>query len=250
MASVSCLFAAELSTDPCHPCGMHRHACTEIVCYLEGSGTLVQKGHKLRYEPGFISIYQPELEHADVPVGAGHQLCIGLSGCGAERLEPGIWKVDDDSLKQCIVHILEEVRTPLKKRSKDRLDILSGWLALELGRLTGNLKRKDTLPDVVKTAKEIFDSCFDETIDLRELAGSLYISPDYFRHIFSKSLGESPLAYLIRRRIECACELLKSTDQPIGEIAARVGLENVYYFSRLFRKRHGMTPTEYRRRSR
>ena len=229
---------------------MHSHACTEIVCYLEGSGMLVQKGHKLRYGPGFISIYQPELEHADIPSVAGRQLCIGLSGCGASDLKPGIWSIDDDSVIRCIAELLAEVRTPLKKRNNERLDILVGWLALELARVAGNLKRKDSLPDVVRTAKNIFDSCFDETIDLRELAGSLYISPDYFRHIFSKSLGESPLAYLIRRRIECACELLKSTDQPIGEIAARVGLENVYYFSRLFRKRHGMTPTEYRRRSR
>lgn len=225
---------------------MHSHACTEIVCYLEGSGTLVQEGRKMRYGPGFVSVYQPEFEHADIPSVAGRQLCIGLSGCGASDLKPGIWSVDDDSVMQCIRDLLAEVRAPLKKRNKDRLDILAGWLALELARVAGNLKRKDSLPDVVRTAKNIFDSRFDETIDLRELAGSLYINADYFRHIFSKSLGESPLSYLIRRRLEYACELLKSTDLPVGEIAVRVGLDNVYYFSRLFRKRHGMTPSAFR----
>ncbi|MGE9290587.1 MAG: helix-turn-helix domain-containing protein [Puniceicoccales bacterium] len=47
-----------------------------------------------------------------------------------------------------------------------------------------------------------------------------------------------------------ACELLTFTDLPVQEIAARVGLENPYYFSRLFKKRLGKSPSDYRKEKR
>ncbi|OGV47569.1 MAG: hypothetical protein A2017_11390 [Lentisphaerae bacterium GWF2_44_16] len=249
MTTPRCIFAVEIHTDPKRPCGMHSHACTEIVYYMEGSGYLLQNERKMHYQPGFVSIYQPDIKHADEPETSGRQICIGINGCNSEKLPPGIYCADE-SIIHCVEQILKEVKNPFKHDNQERLDVLAGWLALELRRISGNIFRKDKLPVSVRAAKEIFDSRFDEAIDLQELAGSLYISPDYFRHIFKKSLGESPLNYLIRRRLECASELLKSTDLPIGEIARHAGLGNVYYFSRIFRKRHGVTPSVYRRHSR
>lgn len=228
---------------------MHSHACTEIVYYMEGTGYLLHRERKFHYQPGSVSIYQPDIKHANQPETSGRQICIGLSGCGAEKLPTGMWDADKN-ITQCIEQILQEIKTPFEKNNQARLDIQAGWLALELKRITGDISRKDTLPEPVKAAKAIFDSCFDETIDLQELTGSLYVSHDYFRHIFKKSLGESPLNYLIRKRLEIACELLRITDQPIGKIAQQAGLNNVYYFSRLFRKRHGISPSEYRHNSR
>jgi len=249
MATARCVFAAEIRTEPKRPCELHGHACTEIVCYLEGSGSLLQDGRSLDYEPGFVSVYQPHMKHSDRPGSSGLQLCIGISGCHAEKLPPGIWKADK-GIMSCAESILKEIRNPLERDCHERLDILAGWLALELNRISGKIRREDDLPTPVKAAKEIFDSRFDETIDLQELAGSLYVSPDYFRHLFKKSVGESPLSYLIRRRLECACELLRFTDLPIGELARQVGLGNVYYFSRIFRKHHGVTPSMYRHQAR
>jgi len=249
MATVRCVFAAEIQTKIKRPCEMHSHACTEVVYYLQGSGHLLQDGHKFNYQPGWISIYQPGIKHADEPESAGQQLCLGISGCNSEKLPSGMFKADK-SVTQCVEYILREIKNPLEKDSQERLDILAGWLALELNRITGNIPRKDSLPVPVKAAKEIFDSRFEEMIDLQELAGSLYVSPDYFRHLFKKSLGESPLNYLIRRRLEFACELLNFTDLSVGEIAGKVGFDNVYYFSRIFRKRHGIPPSVYRSQSR
>ncbi len=56
------------------------------------------------------------------------------------------------------------------------------------------------------------------------------------------------MRYLIRKRLESACDLLRLNQETTRRIAARVGIENPYYFSRLFRNRFGLTPTQYRAR--
>jgi AraC-like DNA-binding protein len=249
MATARCVFAAEVKTEVERPCGMHGHACTEIVCYLEGSGRLVQKKQQLRYGPGSASIYQPGMEHADVPESSGTQVCVGVSGCGAEKLPSGMLKADESVMK-CAGHILQEIKKPKGRNNQERLDILAGWLVLELHRIAGAVSEKNSPHDHAIALKKMIDTRFDEIINLQELAGTLYISPDYLRHIFKQRIGESPLNYLIRKRLDSARELLNFSDLPVSEIAHRVGLDNAYYFSRLFHKRIGFSPSEYRRHSR
>ena len=249
MATACCLFAAELQIRAKHPCGMHAHACTEVVFYLRGEGCLKQGGASLPYAPGRVSVYQATQQHADLPTTDGIQLCVGVTGCSADKLTPGMWQTDPE-LAACAERIRREVPAAQKPGAQDRLDILAGWLVLELRRVTGGMVRTDGLPYHVSAAKEILDSRFNEDIDLQELAGRLFISPDYLRHIFKQSLGESPLNYLIRRRLDSACELLNRTDLPVGEVGQRVGLDNAYYFSRIFHRRLGLTPSAYRQQTR
>ncbi|WMT43439.1 helix-turn-helix transcriptional regulator [Paenibacillus sp. D2_2] len=63
---------------------------------------------------------------------------------------------------------------------------------------------------------------------------------------FQKDLGDSPVNYLINRRIEGAKRLLADSDIPVHEIAARVGYSNDKYFSMLFKKVTGQTPSAFR----
>ena len=245
MATARCVFAAEVKTEVEHPCGMHSHACTEIVCYLKGSGRLIQQKQHLRHGPGFVSVYQPGTEHDYAPETPGVQVCVGATGCGADAL-PSVMLKADESVMKCAEQILQEIKQPKARGNQDRLDILAGWLVLEIHRLAGAVSGKNAPRDHAIALKTMIDSRFDETIDLQELAGNLYVSPDYLRHIFKQRVGESPLSYLIRKRLDSACELLNFTSLPVGEIAHRVGLDNAYYFSRIFHKRIGLSPSQYR----
>lgn len=66
---------------------------------------------------------------------------------------------------------------------------------------------------------------------------------------FKQSTGYSPIDYLIRIRLEKAASLLTETDASLRTISAGVGYKDVYYFSRLFKKKLGVSPAEYRRRN-
>ena len=88
-----------------------------------------------------------------------------------------------------------------------------------------------------------------DDLPICEFARICYLSESRFTHLFREIIGMSPVSYLIELRLTRAKELLKYTPLPINEIAMAVGIANPYYFSRLFKKHTGASPTEYRKES-
>lgn len=78
-------------------------------------------------------------------------------------------------------------------------------------------------------------------------AEKLMISYDYFRHQFKATIGMSPGRFLMYRRLLKAGLLLRTTDLPIKQIASNVGLDDLYYFSRQFKKYFHLPPGRYRK---
>jgi len=87
----------------------------------------------------------------------------------------------------------------------------------------------------------------DESVDLEKLARRLGMSYSSFRRTFRAQTGSSPRQYQLEIRINRAKALLLNTDRSVAGIAERVGFSSVQYFSRLFRKRTGCAPLQYRR---
>lgn len=82
---------------------------------------------------------------------------------------------------------------------------------------------------------------------LSQLAG---VSEVYLRRVFKRQYGMSPAAFVTARRMALACDLLEQETCSVAEVALRAGYRDGLYFSRLFRKQTGITPTEYRRQHR
>ncbi len=82
-----------------------------------------------------------------------------------------------------------------------------------------------------------------QRIDFRWLASSLGLSYTVFRRMFQKETRHAPLAYQLEIRINRARVLLEQTDLPVSEIALQTGFANVFYFSKMFSKRAGQTPS-------
>lgn len=88
---------------------------------------------------------------------------------------------------------------------------------------------------------------FREPIETRHLAALTHLSERQFTRLFHKLLGESPMRYLIRQRIQAACQDLIATDHTAGSIALDCGFYDQSAFTKAFRVQTGLTPAAYRR---
>ncbi len=111
-----------------------------------------------------------------------------------------------------------------------------------------NRKRQSNL---LQQAIQFMDAHYrEETISLDRVARQVNISPNYFSAMFSQEMGQTFIEHLTGKRIDEARRLLRQTDLRSSEIAAAVGYKDPHYFSFVFRKVAGCTPSEYRRGNR
>ena len=90
---------------------------------------------------------------------------------------------------------------------------------------------------------------YGKEIKIPELAKIESLSNSRYITVFKEKMGMTPLEYLINLRINVACDLLKDLNMSVKEVAACVGYDNPYFFSKLFKKKTGISPTGYKTRS-
>ena len=101
--------------------------------------------------------------------------------------------------------------------------------------------------DTVSRCMRYIHEHFAENITMKKLAATAYVSPSYLTRLFKTDLGVPPINYIIDYRIEAAKQLLRAGEASITEIAESAGFGDQKYFSRVFRKRMGISPRSYRK---
>ena len=126
---------------------------------------------------------------------------------------------------------------------KQSVSLLVCYLSSSLARDEGEGDRRDAFKSKILGYVESSYS----TATLSEAAEMLGLSPSYLCRLITAYFGVSFKKLLTAARFDAACDLLSSTDMPIGEIINRVGYENSSYFHKEFKRRFGVTPNNYRR---
>jgi transcriptional regulator GlxA family with amidase domain len=83
-------------------------------------------------------------------------------------------------------------------------------------------------------------------LSLSTLAKELQLSPAQLTQKFTLRFGKNPMSYITELRLQKAQALLRETNLTLAGIASRCGYDNEYYLSRIFKRKLGMTPSEYR----
>ena len=83
--------------------------------------------------------------------------------------------------------------------------------------------------------------------DFEKEAEECHITPTHFRRLFKEAAGLPPLQFLLQNRLQKAAGLLIHTSDPVSIIAEESGIDNPFYFSRLFKEKYQISPLEYRR---
>jgi len=102
--------------------------------------------------------------------------------------------------------------------------------------------------DVVERSIHYFNENYSQPISIEQYAAEHNFTPSWFIQSFRNVTKMTPLQYIVSLRITNAMNLLDNTNYSISRIAAAVGYENALYFSRLFKKHTGLSPSEYRNR--
>ena len=157
----------------------------------------------------------------------------------------------------CVIDFLEGMQ--ISKTEIEPLDITSGILqnteatmsyivkivakALELR----DQKASNRYGDVVDEVMDYIEKNYaDEELSLNLLASHINFSPNHLSMVFSQETGQTLIKYITDFRMNKAKELLRCTNKKNSIISMEVGYKDPHYFSYLFKKTQGMTPTQYR----
>lgn len=112
------------------------------------------------------------------------------------------------------------------------------------------LPEKKENKDIIEISIEFIRQNLDRIIGLKELAALVNLSASHYSALFKKKTGYPPLEYINHIKIQKACQYLHFTDILVKEVAGKLGIDDPYYFSRLFSTVMGISPIEYRKRMR
>ena len=138
---------------------------------------------------------------------------------------------------------------PIQDSALPSLEELEDWCAERYLRLRTLIRRRqtDSAGQTVEAAKEYIRQHYAESdLSVEKLCAYLHVSSTYFSTLFKRETGTSFTAYVTTVRMEAAAEAIRGTEEKTYLIAQRCGYEDPNYFSYVFKRHFGVTPTKYR----
>ncbi|HET6555690.1 MAG TPA: AraC family transcriptional regulator [Prolixibacteraceae bacterium] len=115
-----------------------------------------------------------------------------------------------------------------------------------LGEYRENAKPSDKAQQIIEVAIHYMRENMERKVTLPEMAAHTGLSASRFSLLFQQQTGYPPLKYLNQLKIQKACHYLDFTDMKVNQISPTLGFDDAFYFTRLFTKMMGVSPTEYR----
>ena len=151
-------------------------------------------------------------------------------------------------------NLFEEMFNTLKMGySNDNLKYVSSLLHYYLATFrylqqyrNSGQQKDNNVNDPINAAIHYMKENIEKHITLQDISDYIGYSPSHFSMLFKKKTGHSPLSYSNLLKIQQACFMLDSTDMKVNQISFKIGIDDSFYFSRLFTKLMGMSPSEYR----
>lgn len=223
-----------------------------ILYIVKGEYTVFYRGEEYLLRAGDAVIYEPNLKQKYSPLPSSEGYWLHFTGIGAEALlrEAGLYGVG--VIRGRIDKTVTEAFENIIKESEGGLPMWERACASELMRLVVGLRRvmgEKRGDGGAELARRYISELYENYVnapDLSDFARRCGVSESRFRHIFKDYTGVSAHGFLIKIRLKRAVYLLRHTTLSVSEIAREVGYEDGFYFSRLFKKRYGASPLNFR----
>lgn len=230
----------------------------QLVYIARGRGIFESSAtNKLKIEAGCAFLLFPGIWHRYRPAQATgwDDFWIGFKGDVIDRLvedkvlspqEPVLnVGLSEELINQFlqVIQLAELQPVGFKELLATRsLLLLSTARVLAQQQMIGNLH----LEELIRKARLAIIEQFDSDIDMAQLARQFHLSYPHFRRLFKRYTGLAPNQYQLLLRLSRAKDLLHSTDLSIKQICTMLGFADPYYFSKLFKKKNGVSPHYWR----
>jgi AraC family transcriptional regulator, arabinose operon regulatory protein len=229
-----------------------------LIYCVKGGGWCEISGQLHTVREGDLLVLPPDLAHS---YGAhasnpwtihwvhtlGAHLAEYLKELGVSARQPVVRVGDDLQLARLFNEIVQAL-----ERGPSFLNLLraSHTLAHLLAVMIGHCQEqnRETSDGLQRVAQAIIfmSEHLDQPLRVAQLAALANLSTAHFTVLFKEQTGCSPRDYLHLLRIHRACQLLRGSTLPVKEVAARLGYQDQFHFSRQFKAFQGLSPTEYR----
>lgn len=231
----------------------------QIHYISRGAGVFESEGAgKHTIEAGSIFVLFPGVWHRYTtrqPMG-WDEYWVGFSGQYANRLlRKGFLAPSQPVIKPCGEHALmdlfAQMFSEMRAERTGFSQIIGSITTLLVANLTAASRSQHSSytrsKAVIEKAKSLLHERLGQRMDPRDLAGQLHVGYAWLRREFHRHTGLALHQYHLQLRVNKAMVLLSGSDTVIKEIAGRTGFDDAHYFSRIFKRKTGYAPEDWRR---
>ncbi|PGY09906.1 AraC family transcriptional regulator [Bacillus sp. AFS031507] len=236
----------------------HTHHFTEILYITKGKGTFIFSKKEIPVKEHDLIVINPNAEHTEKS-SVDHPLeyiALGIQGLAfSSPDDPGLqvtffnYKQEQNVYLFYLQQLIEEVENQKEDYELIIQNILEILLHKMMRKKAFNLEKTSTkkINKDVAIIKNYIKQHFREEINLDTLAEAGHINKYYLSHSFKKSVGVSPIEYLIQTRIRESKILLETTNYPISDISTITGFSSQSFFAQSFKRVTNLSPSQYRK---
>ena len=223
-----------------------------LVCLTPGESISMKENNKEFPSKGWILAFHPDLI-CGTPLGLNIHNYTFFSYSVSEALH--LSDQEKETVMDCLKKISIELEHPIDKHSKSliamNIELLLNYCMRFYERQF--ITRSNANKDALTKFEQLLDEYFQSGLPMQEglpsvkyFADRIYLSPNYFGDMIKKETGKTPQEHIQTKIIELAKEHILGAEETISEIAYRLGFQYPQHLNRLFKKRVGCTPNEYR----
>lgn len=253
------LYTGYVSDDPMWFNIEHSHEFCEIIYILSGQGFIILDGNKHFIKTGDLIVINPNTIHEESSDKNNplHFLFLAIDRFKVSGLENNMLIPADAypimtltsykfKVESYFLDIVKETANRVEYFETISHSLVCALIVLILRVYISSNNTFNNTTSECQKVQQYIDQNYQSEITLESLAKTIYISKHHLSHIFKSETGMSPIKYVITKRISEASRLLIETQDPIYEIANKVGYTDPVYFSQIFKKTVGISPQNFR----
>lgn len=219
--------------------------------FFNGREHIITEGNMILYRPGETQMYYyhaPDKTEVYWVHFTGRHVKSIFEIYGFPETENVFYTGTSPDYQWMYRQMIQELQL-CRTNYEELLSLILRQIFIMINRYISDGRRADSdIQNEIERAAHYFNENYSKPLNIDEYADSRHMSTCWFIRCFKRILKVTPMQYILSLRMANAQSLLETTEYNISEIAESVGYDNPLYFSRLFHKHIGVSPSEYRKR--